>query len=106
MDDTNSVGARLRLAREMVPDFSQRELDRLAGRREGQCGMIESRAQRVLDPDVALAYATALGCTRRWLVLGEGDPPTAEAIREAVEAARARNADPTDTRDSAAPGAP
>ena len=70
--------------------------------------MIEGRAQRVLDPDVALAYASALGCTRQWLVLGEGEPPTAETVAAVVAAGRARLAqalaEPV-TRDSH-PGAP
>jgi len=76
-------------------DFSgaaAREVDRLAGRAEGQIALIISRQQRALRDDVAKAYAAVLGCTVGWLVGGEGEAPTTADVLAAV--ARARLAAP------------
>ena len=98
MTHTNA-GERLRWLREQVEELSQREVDRIAGRTEGQCGMIEGRGQMSMRPDVAASYANVFGVTRSWLLFGEGSEPTADAVRAAVEAARAAKAPPADPAD-------
>lgn len=75
-----------------MPDLSARELDRLAARAEGQCALLESRKGGALTATVA-AYCRALGCSVEWMATGQGDRPTAETVRAAVD--RARNAPTT-----------
>lgn len=52
----------------------------LSGRRDNPSG------------EKALALASALGCGVGWLLAGEGDAPTVEAVRAAVERARVARA--------------
>jgi transcriptional regulator with XRE-family HTH domain len=80
--------ARLRETR-IRAGLGARELDRLAGRPEGQASLVETRGTNV-RVETATAYADALGVTLDWLVDGRGPEPTADQIRSAVAAARAR----------------
>ena len=68
---------------------SAREVDRLAGRAPGQVSLIIAREQRAMRDDVAIDYSRVLGCTVGWLVGGEGEAPSPDAVRAAVERARA-----------------
>lgn len=86
----NSVGARLRAARTLVPRLSARELSRLAGRPETQCALIEDRGQKTVQPEVLRPIAQALGVSMAWLAFGEGPDPLAQDVAAAIEAARAR----------------
>lgn len=70
--------------------MSFRGADELAGRTPGHCQAIVRGTIRSAEAPTLIAYAKALGCTVGWLVAGEGDRPTDEEIRAAVEAARAR----------------
>lgn len=99
---TPTVSARLERARSLVGDLSARELDRLAGRPQGTCAIIEGRDQRSIRHEIALSYAAVLGVPMAWLVLGEGPEPTADSVRAAVERAR-RAQDPNTIADDAAP---
>lgn len=67
---------------------SAREVDRLAGRAPGQVALVIARQQRALRDDVVVAYARVLGCTVGWLVGGEGEAPTSEAVLAAVARAK------------------
>lgn len=78
---------------------SLRELDRIAGRREGHAHALASGIITSPETETIASYATALGISRAWLAFGEGDPPTDDAIRAAVDAARGRIAAPTDADD-------
>lgn len=88
MSAPDTVGARLRAARLLVPGLSARELSRLAGRPETQCALIEARSQQVVHPELLGAFARVLGCTTAWLAVGACDAPTAAATQAAVFAAR------------------
>ena len=84
-----SVGERLHWARS-IAGISARELDRLAGKAQGHCAIIEARGQSSARGDTLRAYCAALGLPLGWLAFGEGDDPTDEQIHAAVAAARAR----------------
>jgi len=72
-ESLGSVGERLLHARTLA-GVSQRELDRLAGKAEGHCGLIEARHSNVVRTDTVAAYADALGVSRSWLAWGQGPP--------------------------------
>ena len=55
--------------------------------------MIETGRRDNPTIDTSKALARALGCGVGWLVAGEGDPPNNDAVRAAVERARARVAE-------------
>jgi transcriptional regulator with XRE-family HTH domain len=81
---------RLRVAREKAEGLSQRELSRLAGVAEGAVWFIETQPDRRTDAWLLDRVASVLGVSLDWLVRGIGPEPTADAIREAVAAARVR----------------
>ncbi len=54
--------------------------------------MIESRPSSNIEGRVAVSLARVFGVSVDWLLTGEGAPPSPEAVREAVAAAREREA--------------
>ena len=82
------VGVRIREARELA-GISARELDRLAGLSENHTSLLES-VVRDVRAETAVAVARALGVSLDWLLVGAGRPPTARAVRAAIDAARAK----------------
>lgn len=89
LSPTGSLGARLRLARELA-GISARELDRIArSRGDGLAARVESGARSNLEAGTAEEYAVALGLSLDWLISGIGQPPSEKKVRAAVEAARA-----------------
>lgn len=72
----------------MAPRLSARELDRLAGKREGHASIIE--ANPLADPQGSTlsAYARVLGCTLDWLIDGKGEAPSSADVHAAVERSR------------------
>lgn len=85
-----TLGQRVAYARKLADKLSARELAGLAGL--GSRGHVEGlESGRTDNPTRAtiVALAHALGCSSGWLVDGEGDAPTEDAVRLAVEAARA-----------------
>lgn len=89
----NSIGVRLRLARGLAVGLSGRELDRLAGRAEGHCGLIEAdTTERPRASDVLASYARVLGVSLDWLVMGLGAEPAEASVRASVDAARSASA--------------
>lgn len=70
-----------------------RSLDRLAGRRDCHFDAILTRLEERAATDVEVgtleAYAKVLGVRFGWLLDGDGEPPAEEAVRAAVELARA-----------------
>lgn len=89
--DEQGFRARLRQARELAGE-SPRSLSLRIGTSHGTVGNVEGG--HVADPGINLlkGIADALGVSLDWLVSGTGDPPTAEQIKAAVEAARASRA--------------
>lgn len=70
-------------------ELSLRELDRLAGNKsEAHASLIESGQRPRVEAETAMKYARVLGTTLDWLLLGTGDPPTAESVAAAVTKAR------------------
>lgn len=65
-----------------------KELSTLSGLAGSHAGLIARGAVENPRIDVAEKLAHTLGVSLDWLVRGEGEPPTAEAVRAAVEAAR------------------
>lgn len=88
------IGDRIRHARMLVDGLSGRELSMLAGASRSVTWQIESGGIKDLGTDLASRFAEALGVSLEWLVRGIGEEPRAEAVRAAVEAARARRAAP------------
>lgn len=86
------VGLRLQEARRLV-DLSARELDRLAGTTPGHASLIESGVVSNVKLETAKGLARVLGVSLDWLVNGVGDPPSAESVQLAVDAARAAKAE-------------
>lgn len=84
----NSPWERLRWAR-LAAGISARELDRLAGLAEGHTALLEAGKKNGLEMRTATKLVRALGVTLDWLVMGEGDVPTAERILSAVQSAQA-----------------
>lgn len=82
------VGVRIREARELA-GISARELDRLAGLSENHTSLLES-VVRDVRAETAVAVARTLGVSLDWLLVGAGRPPTARAVRAAIDAARAK----------------
>lgn len=71
--DRSGVATRIRGAREKL-GVGARELDRLAGLREGHTSIIEARG-RDIETDTAAKIATALGVSLDWLISGKGEGP-------------------------------
>lgn len=72
----------------MVPGLSTREVDRLAGISEGHTWTLERDSSRNHETKTIDKIARVFGFSLDYLVRGEGDPPTEDRIREAVELAR------------------
>lgn len=87
-----TFGSRVRALREAA-GVGSRELDRLAGLREGHVAMIEVRRGDV-ESRTGLAIAAVLGVELSFLSQGEGDPPAEADVRAAVERARAAKSGP------------
>jgi len=83
-----TFGARVRHLRQQVEGLACAELDRLAGLHRGHVWQIEHDSRENPERDTVRGLARALGCTVGWLLEGEGDAPTAEAIGAAVAEAR------------------
>ncbi len=66
------------------------QLDRLTGLHRGHIWQIEQGAAENPKRATVVQIAEACGCTVGWLLAGEGAPPTPEAVRAAVDAARVR----------------
>lgn len=99
-----TLGDRLAEVRKKA-GLSTRALDRLAGLTEGHCWIIEKKNGNTAASTID-SLARVLGCSLDYLVRGEGESPTEEAIRAAVAAARARSnetsEEPSDDEDPAA----
>ena len=95
-----SLGERLKTLR-TKGGVTVAELTRVTGLSDALVGMIErgTRGDRI-SAETAIALARALGCSEKWLVLGEGTEPDADTVRAAVAVAAARAA-ATLTRDDA-----
>jgi hypothetical protein len=89
LEQGGGLGDRLHFTRQLA-GVPARELDRLAGRSEGHCAIIEGHPEVAARTDTIAAYARALGVTTDYLILGTGKAPTEKSVRRAVEAARAR----------------
>lgn len=70
-----SVASRIRTARDKQ-GLGARELDRLAGLKQGHTTIIESRDGDI-ETETAAKIAKALGVSLEWLVTGVGDGPSA-----------------------------
>lgn len=78
----------------MADDLSGRELDRLAGLTEGHVSLIEAGTAGTangIKTRTASALASVLGVSLDWLIDGDGDDPSVEAVRASVSDARAKN---------------
>lgn len=87
--DGKGFSARVRAARNLAPHLSQRELDRLAGLTPGHTSAIEAGRRANVGIRIATEIARVLGASLDWLVRGEGEGPTREAVAGAVSLARA-----------------
>jgi transcriptional regulator with XRE-family HTH domain len=82
------IGARIHRLREKA-GISARDLDRLAGITEGHTSLIEAVLGEQVSAQTLAPIARVLGTTLDWLVTGEGAEPSREAVRSAVDSARA-----------------
>lgn len=87
----DTIGSRIRALRETVEGLTPPKLGRLAGLASpSHIRMLESGERGSgISADVALAIAEVLGTSVEFLIRGEGEPPTAEAVKAAVERAQA-----------------
>jgi hypothetical protein len=83
----DNFGNRLAKARTLVDGLSARELDRLSGTTEGHAGSVEAGTYSPTTP-IAARWATSLGVSLDWLVMGHGDAPIAATVAAAVDKAR------------------
>ena len=83
-----TIANRLRWAREQT-GLSARALSVLVEASPALVGLIERGDVESPRLETLSALADALGTTVGWLLAGEGEPPTPEAILAAVERARA-----------------
>lgn len=84
-------GERLRQLRTLVDDLSARELSQLAGVSDGLVALIESGV-REIGGRSAVGLSRVLGVSLDWLLVGSGEAPPEDAVREAVAAAREQRA--------------
>ena len=85
----DSLGTRLGKLREQS-GLSLTELGELARLKSpSHIGMIERGQRPHIEAATAVAICRVLGCSVEWLVLGEGDAPSPDSVRAAVERARA-----------------
>lgn len=84
----STIRARVRKLR-VLSGLSARELAGIAGVAHSLVSYLEEGTR--VDPrsSTVTALAATCGVSLDWLVLGEGDEPTAESVHAAVEAARA-----------------
>lgn len=69
--------------------ISGRDLAGLAGVGHGTPGAILRGQSASCSLDTCARMARVLGLSLDWLATGEGEPPTKETVRRAIEAARA-----------------
>jgi transcriptional regulator with XRE-family HTH domain len=81
--------ARLFYLRSLTP-LGPTQLAKLAGLGDAHVTYIERGDREHISAETALSLAEVLGCSVEWLVRGVGEPPPADTVRAAVEAARAR----------------
>lgn len=74
------IAERLQWAREMA-GMSQRRLAKLADLGDATVRHIESSAPESIDVTTARKIGAVLGCSPAWLLTGEGEAPTEEALR-------------------------
>lgn len=86
-----TVGERLEWVRSIV-GLPAREVDRLAGLTENHTRAIERKYGTRIQVDTIEKIASAIGVSPSWLSFGDGDVPTEEQVRTAVEEARKKNA--------------
>lgn len=86
-----NAGERLRELR-LCAGLSAKELDRLARKTEGHCTAIENKIGNRAQANTFAEYARVLGASAGWIAFGEGEIPTADGVRTAVEKARAHQA--------------
>lgn len=79
----STTAERVRYLRDLA-GLSQRMLSLLAGLHERHIGVLELR-NRNLSAKHLIAVAKVLGASERWIVLGEGETPTADAVRVSVD---------------------
>lgn len=70
-------------------ELSARELDRLAGLREGHTALIEAGTRPNVEAKTAARLAGVLGLDLNWFLTGVGREPSKRAVGVAVEASRA-----------------
>jgi transcriptional regulator with XRE-family HTH domain len=85
------IGEKLKAARELG-NISSRELDRLAGLREGVSWKVESSKTGNVETKTLAAQARVLGLDLEYLVNDAGTKPTRDSVQAAI--ARARNPAP------------
>lgn len=79
---------RLQWARDAA-GLSQRALSGLAGLASSHVQLIESGRAEGINISTAQRLTGVLGVSLDWLMGGTGEPPTAEAVKAAVERAQA-----------------
>lgn len=72
--------------------LSARQVSILSGYAPNYLARIERGATHAPAFEVMAALARVLGASLDWLAYGQGAPPSADQIRQAVEAARAASA--------------
>lgn len=85
----NHLASRLLILRGLAGGISQRELASLAQISAAYPGFLErSPEDPGIGAEIAMRIAAVLGCSVPYLVRGEGEPPTEQEARAAVELAR------------------
>lgn len=90
--ELTSLAERIKHCRGVPEKLSTRELDAIAGLHQGHTWAIESGERTNPEYDTVKKLSVALGARVGWLLEGEGRPPSASDVREAVRAARERHA--------------
>lgn len=87
----STIATRVRYLRKLA-QMKLRELDRLAGFREGHVYQLESResGSKRLEARTVHRIAEVFGVSMQWLYLGEGRAPSRDTV--ALPVARARRA--------------
>ena len=89
-DETNTTASRF-AALCALSGLSFAALDALAGKsKPGHAAMIAAGRRESPRPESLAGYATVLGTTVAYLLLGEGKPPSGRAVKAAVERAKQR----------------
>lgn len=82
-----TAGERIKAARTLA-GISTKDLDRLAGLKEGVCWAVENSATGNSETRTVDKIAKVLGLSLDYVIRGDGKPPTANKVKAAVEAAR------------------